>query len=269
MDHDTQEPADRITLGSAIFMLHEPHRGHELAYNRWYERDHFYAGGMMAPWTIAGRRWVATSDLKRLRYPESGPFGGSSKRGSYLATYWIHAGRFEEMQAWATAETDRLRAAGRMFEHRDLVSGTGYDYVGGAFRDADGVPAEIALDHPYPGLVMTVVDRGDDVAIGQIASRLLSELLPGAQDGTPIAMSLVFAPRPLPPNWPKDAPTVPGVGRRLVVLSFLETDPRECWTGHFDRLGGDIEASANAQVAWVSPFVPVVPGTDRYTDELW
>ena len=32
----------------------EPHRGHEVAYNRWYERDHFYAGCMIGAWTIAG-----------------------------------------------------------------------------------------------------------------------------------------------------------------------------------------------------------------------
>ena len=33
-----------VRLGSMLFTLVEPHRGHEVAYNRWYERDHFYAG---------------------------------------------------------------------------------------------------------------------------------------------------------------------------------------------------------------------------------
>ena len=36
--------AEPIKLGSMLFTLVEPRRGHEVAYNRWYERDHFYAG---------------------------------------------------------------------------------------------------------------------------------------------------------------------------------------------------------------------------------
>ena len=36
--------AEPIKLGSMLLTLVEPHRGHEVAYNRWYERDHFYAG---------------------------------------------------------------------------------------------------------------------------------------------------------------------------------------------------------------------------------
>ena len=33
--------AEPIKLGSMLLTLVEPHRGHEVAYNRWYERDHF------------------------------------------------------------------------------------------------------------------------------------------------------------------------------------------------------------------------------------
>ena len=32
-----------IVAGSALFTLVDPSKGHEVAYNRWYERDHFYA----------------------------------------------------------------------------------------------------------------------------------------------------------------------------------------------------------------------------------
>jgi hypothetical protein len=34
----------------------DPHRGHGVAYNRWYERDHFYAVAWSG-WLFAGRRW--------------------------------------------------------------------------------------------------------------------------------------------------------------------------------------------------------------------
>ena len=33
-----------IRIGSTLLTLVEPHRGQEVDYNRWYERDHFYAG---------------------------------------------------------------------------------------------------------------------------------------------------------------------------------------------------------------------------------
>ena len=39
----------------------EPHKGHEVAYNRWYERDHFYAGCQIGAWNLAGTRFVATA----------------------------------------------------------------------------------------------------------------------------------------------------------------------------------------------------------------
>jgi len=69
-----------IRLGSALFTLVEPHRGHEVAYNRWYERDHFYAGCMIGPWYFAGRRWVCTRELKDLRPVEL----GFERRGSTI-----------------------------------------------------------------------------------------------------------------------------------------------------------------------------------------
>jgi len=49
-------------IGSALITMVEPHEGHEQAYNRWYEDDHFYAGAMAMPWMFAGRRFVATRD---------------------------------------------------------------------------------------------------------------------------------------------------------------------------------------------------------------
>ena len=51
-----------------LLTLVDPHKGFESAYNRWYERDHFYAGCMEGPWQIAGSRWVATREMKDLRW---------------------------------------------------------------------------------------------------------------------------------------------------------------------------------------------------------
>ena len=54
--------AEPIKLGSMLFTLVEPRRGHEVAYNRWYERDHFYAGCMIGPYhSPANASWPPPS----------------------------------------------------------------------------------------------------------------------------------------------------------------------------------------------------------------
>src|SRR3954447_10592764 len=66
------EPAGNeggIRVGSTLLTLVEPHKGHEVAFNRWYERDHFYAGCLIGAGWFAGKRWVATKPLKDLRGP--------------------------------------------------------------------------------------------------------------------------------------------------------------------------------------------------------
>src|SRR5258706_5959783 len=86
-----------VRVGSMLFTMVDPHRGHEVAYNRWYERDHFYAGCLVGPWLFAGRRWVAPRALKALRYPcESELARPDVTAGSYLATYLIHSDPFDQ-----------------------------------------------------------------------------------------------------------------------------------------------------------------------------
>ena len=80
----------------------EPNQGHEVEYNRWYERDHFYAGCMIGPWLFAGKRWVATRAMKDLRFPvDADAVAAPIDRGSYLATYWVLEGKHDEHFAWA------------------------------------------------------------------------------------------------------------------------------------------------------------------------
>ena len=141
-------PPPDVSLGGAIFALHDPHPGSERAFNRYYERDHMYAAGVLAPWTIGAQRWVATAALKALRYPDPGPFG-PARAGSYLASYWIQAERLAEQQAWVSEQMAGLNAAGRTFEERDVQTATVYDLLGTWERDTDGVPPFLALAHRY------------------------------------------------------------------------------------------------------------------------
>lgn len=61
---------------------------------------------------------------------------------------------------------------------------------------------------------------------------------------------------------------VEGVDTRLTLLWFLEADPRECWESHFTDLGREVEESGLGKVELVAPFIPTIPGTDRYVAEL-
>ena len=57
-----------IKVGSMLLTLVDPNKGFESAYNRWYERDHYIAGGLIGPYNFAGSRWVATREMKDLRW---------------------------------------------------------------------------------------------------------------------------------------------------------------------------------------------------------
>ena len=151
--------AEPVKLGSMLLTLVEPHRGHEVAYNRWYERDHFYSGCMVGPYNFAGRRFVATADLKALRDPDPSVITGEPDRGSYVAVYWVLDGYFDVWNKWALRQVNALHAAGRMFAERDHVHTLLYNYQWEHRRDPDGVPVEVALDHPYRGFVAVFIDR--------------------------------------------------------------------------------------------------------------
>ncbi len=140
-----------VQLGSLLFTLVDPERGHEVAYNRWYERDHFYAG--LHDRSLAIRRWSFRGDReeKARCAPGPNPVTGEGGRGTYLALYWVLEGRHDEWNRWAVDQVNTLHAAGRMFPHREHVHTALYDQTMVVDRDRDGVPVELALDHRYPG----------------------------------------------------------------------------------------------------------------------
>jgi hypothetical protein len=255
-------------VGSALITLVEPHVGHEHAYNRWYEDDHFYSGAMAMPWMFAGRRWVATRDLQALRYPDDSLIAQPLSNGKYLATYWITAGRYDDHLRWTVASNQRLLPDGRIYLERTHVYTSFQDYVGPVYRDGSG-PRDIhALDHPYQGLVMEVVDGAEGVTRDRLWTWLRDERIPSVLAGSPVAMCLAFAPMPLPKDKMAYVEDVPGLERRVTLLWLTEVDPRACWSESFAGNGDAVSASGLGRVQLAAPFVPTIPGTDRYVDEL-
>jgi len=82
-----------------------------------------------------------------------------------------------------------------------------------------------------------------------------------------MAMTLLFAPNPLPADKMSYVEDVPGLDRRITLLSLTEVPPDECvdaWQG----LGDAVAASGLGRVELAAPFYPTLPGTDTYVDQL-
>ncbi len=272
---------EAVRVGAMLFTIVDPTRGHEIDYNRWYERDHFYSGCMVGPWLYAGRRWVATRNLKDLRIPdgvpESAAVANPIDAGSYLATYFIHGGHEAEHFAWANKQVFELYENGRGFEERHHAHTALYFFVE-EHRGTSTVPAHMALDHPYAGLVSIHIDREDEVRHEEYAKWFDDVVSPTLLDGTG-PVDLVLDWRPIIPKGsegdsPMDLGTGPGTRQRSLQLLFCgaapEGDfvPERDW-GVVEELVDRIEESGLATVRLAAPFIPTIPGTDTYTDQLW
>lgn len=249
-----------IRLGGALVTLVEPHRGHEVAYNRWYERDHFYAGCMIGAWTISGARYVATRDLKALRYPADSPVTPEPGAGSFLALYWVLAGKFGEWVQWGSEQVKWLHEQDRMFPHRDHVHTLMYKFRT-AYEAPDGVPVELALDHRSPYLVMVIGEPAEGRTLDEVDAWFAAQPLPGA-----VGAELTAVPLP--------GEVAPGVRadrseNRFCQLWFVDDEITDVWDDRFAPLGERFAADGLGELVLVAPFRATVPGTDTYTDELW
>ena len=156
------EPEYGVALGSILVSLLEPAEGKTRDFNRWYERDHFYAGCMIGPWLFAGKRWVATRAMKDLRFPEGDtPVASPHDKGSYLATYWVLEDKHKEHFDWAGNQVVDLYMNNRGFMERQHAHTVLLSNPEHAYRDDDPVPIELAFDHHYQGLAVVAVDPAE------------------------------------------------------------------------------------------------------------
>jgi len=252
-------------IGSALITMVEPHLGHEAAYNRWYEDDHFNAGAMAFPWLFAGRRWVATVPYQKLRYPKDSAIAQPVEAGKYISTYWITDGQFESQMRWAVGTNHRLFADGRVFMERDHTFTSFQRYRGVVYRDATGPRDVHALDYPYRGLVLEVIDSPDAATCEQMLAWLLTERTPAA--GASAALGTIFQPMPLPADKQPYVKDVEGIDTRLTILWFTDDDPADVWS-EFSGVGDRVAATGLGRVELMAPFIPTLPGTERYVDQL-
>jgi hypothetical protein len=269
------EPAYGVALGSILVSLLEPEPGTEREFNRWYERDHFYAGCMTGETFFSGRRFVATRALKALRYPPSSAAVPDTSLGSFLALYWMERGHHAEAEAWAVDRVLWLGKHGRMMGSRKAVHASFYAHRWAACRDDDGVPPEVALEHPFPAVAMVISERPEQTTRAERDAWLLEEYLPKRLPGSAAALCLSLDPLALPEASPVYVPPDPGADRRSLELFFFDSiegpagqtaDPG--WTQLVAPLG-EAQASAGlGGVGFAAAFVPTLPGTDRFVDEV-
>jgi hypothetical protein len=259
-----------MKVGSMLLTLVDPHKGFESAYNRWYERDHYIAGCLIGPYNFAGSRWVATREMKDLRWGRGG-VAEPIDAGSYVAIYWIQAGHHGDWDKWALDQVGWLYSNGRGFSERSHVHTVTFDYVASAYRDPDPVPVELALDHHYDAIVGVWIDGRDGVDAAALHERLAAPLAELLEDSS-IEIASGWTPRPEFRNSRDSAPmslgTPGGQENRLCQLFFLSGDVREAlprFRTYTDRL----DADGLADTLLVAPFLRTEVGTDRYVDELW
>jgi hypothetical protein len=264
------EPEYGVALGSILVSLLEPGPGQARAFNRWYERDHFYAGCMTGAHFFSGRRFVATRRLKALRYPASSAAIEDTSIGSFLALYWMERGHHQEAEDWSLERVLWLYENGRMDggSRRKAVHAGFYRHAWAMLRDDDGVPPEVALDRGFPGLVMVLSERPEGVSVEARDRWMQTQRLPGVLPDSPAALCLSLTPLELPKASPAYRAPAPGFERRHLDLFFLEQAPDEAWERGFASMGTALADAGMSEVLFAAGFVPTVPGTDRYVDEV-
>ncbi len=258
-----------------LYTLVEPHRGHEVAYNRWYERDHFYAGCQIGAYNFAGARFVSTAPLKAPALPRRGTarWWPTRRSAATSASTTCSTATTTSGTGGRSTRSTRCTPAGRMFErarphpHRALPV-----RVGAPPRRR----RRAGRAHPRPPV------RRD--GLGASSSRPTAST--GAERRRPGCAS-TYLPRCCPDRrWPpcsasarcRSWPTrraTSRVTRRWTSGCCCSASSTRIPTARFGAVSSARWAPpwprrpASAAVQWASPFIGTVPGTDTYTDQLW
>jgi hypothetical protein len=219
-------------IGTAIVSYIEPHPGQAVAFNRWYERDHFPATVKAGPGVFAGARFVATRSCKELR-PRSGRLFGDPSRGSYLGVAWVLPGKQAEWDEWVGREMETITAQGRLFPGRDHVHTAVYRRI----WQSGVVDAIVALDRGFPGAIV--------VADAHAAPNLELPV-----EDLPVAVGL---------RLERTIVSEAGPPPHELVLGLCAGDPLAA----FDALSPSVDG-----YGFASPFLAAIPGTDQYAGDL-
>lgn len=81
-------------------------------------------------------------------------------------------------------------------------------------------------------------------------------------------LELGFSPLPLDPSAPVSQVGVEDLDRRVLHLSFTTESPERWWHDQH-AAAARLLSDGVGRMLWTAPFIPTVPGTDTYADQLW
>jgi hypothetical protein len=255
----------KVALEGVVYTLVDVHDGHDARFEEWYENDHFYAGGVLAPYVLSGRRWYASKALRGSRFASPACPLPDPLAGTNLATYFVTAGGLASFYEWINPQLVTLRSGGRMFSGRTHVNTDGYRLESVlAFPGASTVPAHVVGDHPFAGLFVAYLDASGGGApepgAALPAGTLAFTLRPNAGSLTEASLGLAAA----QPGM--EFPAIGGAPVRL-ALAFLtqapQADPQ--WSA---GLASGLARLTGSEAVWGGGFCPVVPGSRAHLAEL-
>lgn len=256
----------------------EPDAGSEAAFNQWYGDDHFYAGGMSLPWVFAGRRWVSPRDHQALRISEGNSTFQPPEAGRFLHLNFFSRGHVDDVGSALGDTIAGLAGEGRMYVDdipRRHVFSRIQPYVGAVYDapDADGPLDVHALDYPFGGVVLEVLRTRPGHDREQLAAWLVHDFIPAHLRSARAAMCLVCLDADLPDELASRTRRIPraygdDADQRLTLLWFTEDDPRDGWQERFTPHPDVLDEAGIGRMEFASPFVPLVPGTNRHIDTI-
>lgn len=254
-----------VGLEGVVYTLVDVHDGYDADFERWYESDHFYAGGVLAPYVLSGRRWYASRALRENRFVATDSPFPDPTAGTNLATYFLTVGGLRGFYGWINAQLLTLRTHGRMFAHRTHLNTDGYRLEQNLeFEGASTVPPHVVGDHPFAGVFVTYLDASGDRAPEPIASpppgTLALSFRPnvGSLTNESIGLSDAAPGMSIPP--------VGGAPIR-VVMCFLRDEPRaeRQWSV---ELADRVARLTGSRALWGGAFLPVVAGSRDHLSQI-
>ena len=165
-----------------------------------------------------------------------------------------------------------LHKAGRMFEERDHVHTLLYRYrLASSRRDhrrrcRPSWPSTTRT----AGFVAVFTDRADGVDRRPAAGVAAQRAPAGAAAGTDAALVVgASSPLPLLDRRPRRRAPQRSRDQRTLLLWFLDAHPSTSWEPVILEHERKLAESGLGTVIAALPFIPTIPGTDTYTDQLW
>lgn len=167
---------------------------------------------------------------------------------------------------WAGPYVEAVSAAGRSGPPREVVVAGEYDYL--SRLGPDGLPIELALDHGFPAVVWTSIELADGPAVADAIPLAAQECQFIHAPHGPVRLTAVFTPRPTPDAWRGKVPEPEGLGRRLVLLHFLDASPQHADPAMFGEWARVLGRHPLLSPLVVAPFAWLPPGRSELISGL-